>query len=85
MAITHRIAEEVLGCTSVAFDEHALKRMRERKVSEDDVLEVLRTPDETGLRADPNRQRYRKRLGSRQVDVVFEQDPTEIVVISVIA
>ena len=85
MAITRVIQEQVLGCHSIAFDEHALTRMAERSVSEDDVVEVLRSPDQTSLPTQPNRERYRKRIGNRSVDVVFEIDPTQVVVITVVA
>jgi hypothetical protein len=85
MAITHVIREQVLGCNSVAFDEHALTRMSERGVTEDDVVLVLQSPDRTGLPTQPNRFRYRKTVSGRQVDVVFEHDPTQIVVITVVA
>jgi Domain of unknown function (DUF4258) len=47
MAIVHVIQESVRGYRSVAFDEHAIKRMMERGVSEDDVLDVLRNPTHT--------------------------------------
>jgi hypothetical protein len=84
MAIVHVIREIVRGCKTVAFDEHAIKRMQERKVSEDDVLEVLRHPDNTALRTTPGRLRFRKNFGaSGSVDVIFEQNPTQIVVFSV--
>jgi Domain of unknown function (DUF4258) len=84
LAIIHVIHESVLGCRSVAFDEHAIKRMYERKVSEDEVLDVLRNPDETSLRTTPGRLHFRKNYGaSGSVDVIFEQDPTQIVVFSV--
>ena len=85
MAIARVIHEPVLGCQTVAFDEHALTRMGERSVTEDEVIEVLRNPDQTGLPTQPNRFRYRKMLVARSVDVVFEHDPTQIVVITVIA
>lgn len=85
MAIVQVIHEAVLGCHSVALDEHAVTRMGERGVTEDEVIEVLKNPDQTGLRTQPNRFRYRKLLAGRSVDVVFEHDPTQIVVITVIA
>jgi hypothetical protein len=85
MAIARVVHEQVLGCKSVAFDEHAITRMAERGITEDEVLEVLRNPDRTGLPTQANRFRYRKGLGGRSVDVVFEHDPTQIVVITVIA
>lgn len=85
MAITRVIKEEVLGCKSIAFDEHALARMSERKVTEDEVIDVLRNPEQTDLPTQPNRFRYAKILAGRKVDVVFEHDPTQIVVITVVA
>ncbi len=84
MAITRVVRENVLGCKSVAFDEHADARMKERIVSEEEVFEVLRNPDQTGLPTQPNRERYRKLLSDRSIDVVFERDPTQIVVITVV-
>jgi hypothetical protein len=85
MAIARVIDEAVLGCKSVAFDEHALTRMSERNVTEDEVLDVLRGPDQTGLPTQANRYRYRRHFGGRSIDVVFEHDPTQIVVITFIA
>jgi len=85
MAIARVIDEQLLGCRTVAFDEHALTRMGERGVTEDEVLEVLRNPDQTNLPTQPNRNRYRKVQDGRRIDVVFEQDPTQIVVITVVA
>ena len=85
MAIVHVVRENVRGCSTVAFDEHALQRMQERGVSEDEVLDVLRNPTQTGLPTTANRLRLRKHLGAGSyLDVVFEEDPTQIVVITVI-
>jgi hypothetical protein len=85
MGIVHVIRENVRGCTSVAFDEHALRRMTERNVSEDEVLEVLRNPSQTGLNTQPGRLRFRRHYGAQGwIDVIFEEDPTQIVVISVL-
>ena len=85
MGIVHVIQESVRECRSVAFDAHAVRRMQERSVSEDDVLDVLRQPDETDLRAHPGRVYFRKQFGTDKiVDVIFEEDPTQIVVISMI-
>jgi hypothetical protein len=85
MAITDVIHESVLGCKSIGLDEHAVKRMSERGVSEDEILQVLRSPDQSNLPTQTGRFRYRKRIAGRNVDVVFEHDPTQIVVITVIA
>ncbi len=68
------IDEGVLGCKTVAFDEHASKRMDERGVAEETVLDVLRNPDQTaGLPAPPNRLRYRKGFGGRRIGVVLKR------------
>jgi hypothetical protein len=84
MAIVRVIRENVRGCRTVAFDEHAIKRMTERGVSEDEVLEVLRNPDVTSLPTTAGRMRFRKNFApGGSVDVVFEQDPTQVVVFSV--
>ncbi len=81
MAIVHVIHENVRGCRSVAFDEQAIKRMTERKVSEDEVLDVLPNPDQTGLPTLPGRFRSRKnQCGGHWIDVI--EDPTQIVVFS---
>jgi uncharacterized protein DUF4258 len=74
-----------LGRDAVAFDEHAIKRMKERSVTEAQVVATLQKPDMTGLRADPGRQRVRRHYGRHHsVDVVYEQEPSQIVVILVI-
>jgi hypothetical protein len=84
MAIVHVIQESVLGCRTIAFDEHAIKRMNERGVSEDEVVEVLQNPSQTGLPTTPGRFRYRKTVATGGwIDVVFEHDPTQVVVFSV--
>lgn len=85
MAIARVIHEQVLGCKTVAFDEHGVTRMSERSVTEDEVLDVLRHPDQIGLPTQTTRFRYRKSFSGRAIDVVFEHDPTQIVVVTVIA
>jgi hypothetical protein len=85
MAIVHVIRESVRGCHSVAFDAHAVRMMKQRGVSEDEVLDVLRNPTQTNLRADANRLHFRKQTGpNSHLDVIFEEDPTQIVVITVV-
>jgi hypothetical protein len=82
MAIVHVISENVLGCSSIGFDAHAIRSMAARAITEDEVVEVLRNPDQTGLPTQVNRQRFRKDLGTRTIDVVFELDVTQVVVIT---
>lgn len=82
MAIHRVVQESVLGCTSVAFDSHAIRSMNSRGITEDETIEVLKNPDQTGLPTQPNRHRYRKRIGTRTIDVVFELDVTQVVVVT---
>ena len=87
MAIIKEIQTDadVCGKNTVAFDEHAILRMEERGITEEQVLATLRKPDMTGLRADPGRLRVRRHYGSHtSVDVVFEEEPTRLLVISAI-
>lgn len=80
-----QVDDEVCGKNLVAFDEHAMQRMAERGVTEEQVLATLRKPDMVGLRADPGRLRMRRHYGSHtSVDVVYEDKPTRILVISAI-
>lgn len=85
MAIVHSVSANLLGKTEVAFDEHAIKRMKERGVTEKQVLATLEKPDVTGLSADPGRLRVRRHYGSyTAVDVVYEDEKARIVVITVV-
>ena len=85
MVIGRVIDEEVLGRDKLAFDEHAVLRMTERGVTEQQVIDTLSNPDVTGLPADQGRLRVRKTFPrGTSVDVIYEEDPTQIVVISVL-
>jgi hypothetical protein len=79
MAIVRVIDEQVLGRKKLAFDGHAILRMQERGVSEDQVIEALNHPDLTGLRADQGRLRVRKmQPPDVSIDVIYEEDPTTV-------
>ena len=85
MAVEKSVKEKVGDKDELAFDEHAIKRMTERGITEEQVLATLRNPDMIGLRADPGRLRVRRHYGSHaSIDVVYEEEPTRILVISVI-
>lgn len=85
MAVIHVIQANVRGKSEVAFDSHAVSRMTERSITEAQVVAALQNPDITGLRADPGRLRVRRHLGGHHsLDVVFEEEPTRIVVITVV-
>lgn len=85
MAVVRVIDEEVLGRDKLAFDEHAVQRMAERGVTEEQVIATLNFPDVTGLPADQGRGRVRKHYPpDASIDVIYEADPTRIVVVSVL-
>jgi hypothetical protein len=85
MAVVRVIQANVLGKSEVAIDEHAEQRMAERGVTDAQVIATLQKPDRTGLRADPGRMRVRRHYGSHAaIDVVYEEKPTQILVISAI-
>jgi len=84
MAIVRVIEEAVLGRRKLAFDEHAILRMKERGVTEEQVIQTLNNPTAVNLPADPGRTRVRRFYPPIvSVDVIYEEDPTVIVVISV--
>lgn len=85
MAVVKEIEvdEPVCGKNRIAFDEHAVKRMKERRVTENQVLATLKSPDISGLPADPGHCRVRRHYGSHtSIDVVYEEQKTRIVAIS---
>ncbi|HEY7154094.1 MAG TPA: DUF4258 domain-containing protein [Gemmataceae bacterium] len=59
---------------TIEFIQHAIDRMNERNISEQDVIAVLDKPDATGLPADEGRQRDRKNAGAlAAIDVVYQR------------
>src|SRR5438046_676319 len=68
----------------VGFMAHAVDRMESRGISEADVLQTLREPDETGLPTQPGRKRVRWQKTPRvAIDVVYEELADEIAVVTV--
>lgn len=85
MAVIRVIQANARGKSEVAFDAHAIQRMAERSITEAQVLATLQNPDITGLSAGSGRQRVRRHYGGHHsIDVVFEEEPTRIVVITVV-
>jgi len=76
---------EILGVSVVEFTVHADVRMKERGITEYEVLKTMRSPQETGLPTQPHRNRVRRYRNSKMaVDVVYEMRPDRVVVITVI-
>lgn len=72
------------GTVPIQFIHHALRRMRQRGITQEQALTALRIPDVTGLEADEGREHYRRHLtASTAIDVVFDNLPDRVRVISV--
>ncbi|MCC6125812.1 MAG: DUF4258 domain-containing protein [Pirellulales bacterium] len=79
------IAHSVLGYDKVWFTRHALHRMKQRRVTQEEVFSVLANPTRKGLRTQPGRFRWRKRRNKNYViDVIFERWPDKLGIITVI-
>lgn len=79
------VVANVLGFRKVEFTRHAILQMKIRGITEQEVLNTLRKPQETGLPTNILRERVR-RFRSRKiaVDVVFERLADRIVVVTAI-
>ena len=82
--LSHRPGREVeysvLSYERVWFTRHALERMKQRGVSEQQVFRVLEQPTKKGLRTQVDRERWRR----GRVDVVFTRWPDNLCIITVI-
>lgn len=68
----------------VEFVPHALDRMKERRVTQDDVLEALRNPTIRDLPADVPRKRIAwTKSKSKILSVVYDEKPDILLVITV--
>jgi hypothetical protein len=77
--------EPILGKSIVWFTRHAIDRMKQRGVSEAEVIRVLAAPTQKGLPTQPNRRRWRRSRSARNhVDIVFEIWPDKICIVTVI-
>jgi hypothetical protein len=80
------ITHSVLGFDKVWFTRHALQRMKQRRVTQEEVFSVLANPTRKGLKTQPGRYRWRKRRNRNfVVDVVFEKWPDKLCIVTVIA
>jgi Domain of unknown function (DUF4258) len=78
------LVDDLLGKSQVEFIYHALDQMRIRRISEAQVLAVIRHPTETGLPTQERRERVRKlKTPTRAIDVVYELLEDRIRVITV--
>lgn len=67
----------------IRFDRHARRRMKWRRISEEEVIQVLQHPDvlENSIKGRINAY---KAIGERYLKVTFKEFSEEILVISVV-
>jgi hypothetical protein len=74
----------VLGKSIVWFTRHALDRLKQRGITEAEVLRVLQQPTHKGLPTTPQRRRWRRAGSARaSIDVVFEIWPEKLCIVTV--
>jgi len=79
------ILAEVLGFGKIELVGHARQRMKQRQISQADVIRTLKNPDETVPSSHPARTRVRWHKSRRTaIDVVYEILSDRVRVITVI-
>ena len=67
----------------IRFDRHAKRRMKWRKISEDEVYSVINEPDKNEQSIKGRINLYKK-LGQRYIKVTYKEYPLEILIISAV-
>ncbi len=67
----------------IRFDRHARRRMKWRRISEEETILVLNNPDRTE-QSIKGRTNFYKTVGDRHIKVTFKDFSDEILVISVV-
>ena len=57
---------------NIIFTEHAKERMRGRKITEEEIVEVIKTPQNT--RKQEGKYYAQKNIGRANIEVVYEKD-----------
>lgn len=79
------VGEPILGFSTIWFTRHALRRMKDRSISQAEVLRTLREPELKRLKTQRGRQRWRRNRSPRlAIDVVFEKTTDYLCIITVI-
>jgi len=58
----------------VIFTDHALQRLRERKIAQSDAWYTWKHPDQQLRGTTPGSYRYRKTYGRQQIEVIAKQN-----------
>jgi len=64
------------------FSEHAIERLKERNISESEVRVVLDDPDISILTRRQRRKRVMKALNNRTLDIIYEERPNYIYIVT---
>jgi len=67
----------------IKFDRHARRRMKWRKISEEEVLLTLEDPDRIEESIKGRLNAYKK-IGQRLIKITYKEIPGEIVIISAV-
>ncbi len=68
---------------AIRFDRHAKRRMKWRKISEEEALSVINEPDSNEVSIKGRINLYKK-MGQRYLKVTYKEFPEEILIISVV-
>jgi hypothetical protein len=68
---------------SIRFDRHAKRRMKWRKISEEEVILVINEPDKSEQSIKGRINLY-KRIGQRNLKVTYKEFSEEILIISAV-
>jgi hypothetical protein len=80
------IRAKILGYEKVEFLAHALHQMEVRVITEAQVLNAIRAPEEAGLPTQSGRHRVRGSIDQyRYVDVVYSLEKDRVLVITAIS
>ena len=67
----------------VEFTFHAWKRMRERDITHERIIQVIEKPDTERRARSSGCRRAERRLGIRTFGVVYREEPTTIRIVTV--
>ena len=68
---------------NLRYDRHARRRMKWRRISEEEIALILSSPDKTE-QSTKGRINVYKTIGTRYLKVTYKEFPDEILIISVV-
>ena len=71
-----------LGMKAVVFSPHSYIRLKERRISQEEIVRVIRVPDKR-IPARRGRMRAIKRCGQHELHVFYRETPRALIVVTV--